>query len=183
MVSTPSTYASAPNTLLSARTTVDPLQFDINSYLYKVGVKDGKCRVCERKVPWVQGRVISHKTPKNCVGGSEDEREMFRQLRADKIVVVVPAGAKRPASLAAPAAGPPAKPMRLQSTANFVDTITEKDAARVDAARANLVFRTGISFRVVDSNAMKEFVRALRPSYVERMPSAPSIAGKCLNMS
>ncbi|KAG6960354.1 hypothetical protein JG688_00009633, partial [Phytophthora aleatoria] len=141
-----------------------PLQFDINSYLYKVGVKDGKCCVCERKVPW--GRTGN-----------------VPPTRADKMVVVVPAGAKRLASLAAPAAGPPAKRMRLQSTANFVDAITEKDAARVDAALANLVFRTGISFRVVDSNAMREFVRALRPSYVERMPSAPSIAGKCLNMS
>ncbi|KAG6947931.1 hypothetical protein JG688_00015339 [Phytophthora aleatoria] len=105
------------------------------------------------------------------------------QLRADKMVVV-PAGAKRSVGLAAPAPGPPAKRINSQLCGHYlIDTITENDAARVDAALANLVFRTGISFRAVASNAMKEFVRALRPSYVERMPSARSIVGKIINTS
>ncbi|EEY53836.1 cleavage induced hypothetical protein [Phytophthora infestans T30-4] len=96
MVSPPSSFINAIDTMLSARRTPDPLQFDINSYLSKSGVKKGKCRVCRRDVPWVRERVISHKVSNNCEGISENENGLFmdlKHLRAGRVVVSV--GTKR----------------------------------------------------------------------------------------
>ncbi|KAF4149993.1 hAT family C-terminal dimerization region [Phytophthora infestans] len=181
MVSPPSSFINAIDTMLSARRTPDPLQFDINSYLSKSGVKKGKCRVCRRDVPWVRERVISHKVSNNCEGISENEKGLFmdlKHLRAGRVVVSV--GTKRATTHVRPAS-PHKKRLFLQTTANFLDAISKADAAHIDAAMADLVFRTGISFRVIDSEAMKKVIRLLRPSYVEIMPSARSIAGKHLN--
>ncbi|KAG1689997.1 hypothetical protein DVH05_028508 [Phytophthora capsici] len=73
------------------------------------------------------------------------------------------------------------KKLRLQSTAKFVDTISDVEVESISALLADLVFRTGIPFRVVDSSCMKAFVKALRPAYANRMPSGRSISGKHLD--
>ncbi|KAK1928396.1 hypothetical protein P3T76_016154 [Phytophthora citrophthora] len=187
-------------TLMSSAPSVDPLRVDINSYLSKLDVKNGRCRVCGNKVPWTRDRVTSHKTSRNCVGQSDDEAILFRSLKQMKVnaEVAMIVGIKRPAeSISLPKGQHPAAErealedkhpvaeratlLRLQPATSFVDRVTVSETARIDAALANLVFQTGMSFRIVDSQAMKDFARALRPAYADRMPSARSIAGKFLN--
>ncbi|KAL3669333.1 hypothetical protein V7S43_005710 [Phytophthora oleae] len=167
--------------MLQSATATNPLDFDINVYLIRSARKKGNCRVCKKLLPWARDRVVSHKSSGNCKGGTSDERHLFEGMRirmgSKKVTIVME---KRVAPIVSPRSTPEPKRLHVQTTDNFLDLISDADARKIDELLANLVFRTGIAFRVVDSNAMKQFVAALRPAYATRMPTAKSVAGKFL---
>jgi hypothetical protein len=46
---------------------------------------------------------------------------------------------------------------------------------------ASLFYRTGIPFRVAESNAMKTFIKNIRPAYYDFIPSAATIGNSLLS--
>ena len=46
---------------------------------------------------------------------------------------------------------------------------------------ANFFYRTGISFRLVELEAFKDFVKSLKPSYASVIPNAKALSGSLLD--
>lgn len=155
-------------------------KFVIADYLTKiVGEEKGFCKSCEKIVPWSRGRVTSHKSA-NCPAISEQEKAFFRSQNNQKVIRTVSvASSLIDDSSAASEVTQTSKRQKVLS--GFLDTISvgQRDAA--SQAFAKLFFRTGIPFRVADSLAMKDFVKKLRPAYVDLLPSAEVIGGTFLN--
>lgn len=59
-----------------------------------------------------------------------------------------------------------------------IDEVTKQEA---DQRLASFFFRTGISFRLADSESFKAFVAKINPSYAESMPSAKMVSGTLLD--
>ena len=80
---------------------------------------------------------------------------------------------------------PLAKKPKITSATPIVDTwvdkLTLQQKENYDTLLANLFYRTGIPFQVIDSFAMKEFIKAVRPAYVTQMPSRKSLSGHLLD--
>jgi hypothetical protein len=58
---------------------------------------------------------------------------------------------------------------------NFVDRTNADEAGHIDTLISRFVYRTGIPFRVVDSNAFQELIKALRPAYFKTKPPTSNI--------
>ena len=46
---------------------------------------------------------------------------------------------------------------------------------------AELFFRTGIPFAVIESDALRNFIRAIRPAYASQMPNRKPLSGNLLD--
>lgn len=54
---------------------------------------------------------------------------------------------------------------------NFIDTMGEKDVSTANTELAKFFFGCNIPFAVVESDAFKNFIKFIRPAYVESLPS------------
>ncbi|KAE8982511.1 hypothetical protein PR001_g23145 [Phytophthora rubi] len=171
------------------RSTRDPTKFDINEFLSRTDDGNGKCRTCNKRVPWSRDRVSSHKRA-SCPAASENEVTFFKGVLQQKrehrevnhVVVRTTTDVQSDATIAAPPPSPAKRSKQRTVTkatvTSWVDT--RADRARITEAMANFVFRTGAPFRVVESEAMKELLCALRPAYVPFAPTAKAISGSIL---
>lgn len=57
----------------------------------------------------------------------------------------------------------------------------DQERQTVDMKLANFFFRTGISFRLADSESFKDFVKSVNPVYASSLPSARKLAGPLLD--
>lgn len=62
---------------------------------------------------------------------------------------------------------------------NYV--LTEERKEEIDSKFAKFFFRTGISLRVADSEALKDLMESVNPAYAKKMPSAKSLSGSLLD--
>jgi len=123
----------------------------------------GTCILCDKVVQWAIDRVGSHKRA-SCPFATDEERRRF---------------AKRSAQ-------PDESAAKKQNLSNPNDTSTSSqrlsaiECEKIDMKIANFFFRTGISLRLVDSNAFKDMIHSLNPSYAESITSAKSLSGSLL---
>ena len=59
--------------------------------------------------------------------------------------------------------------------------INEELKYDIDTKLANFFYRRGISFRLVESEAFKDFFKSLNPSYVSVIPNAKALSGSLLD--
>ena len=59
--------------------------------------------------------------------------------------------------------------------------INEELKNDIDTKLANFFYRTGISLRLVEPEAFKDFVKSLNPSYASVIPNAKALSGFLLD--
>lgn len=143
------------------------MEFVIAEYLESTGRARGTCKVCGKLVAWSRDKLAAHKRA-NCIGIPEAQKEIFRPRK----------------NLPSPTQNLNNSDVSMHSVDNdepstsFV--LTEEKKSEIDAALAKLFFRTGIPFKVVDSEAFREFVALLNPAYSEVMPKSYTVSGRLL---
>ncbi|KAG5684480.1 hypothetical protein PVAND_013712 [Polypedilum vanderplanki] len=60
-------------------------------------------------------------------------------------------------------------------------TINKELKNDIDMKLSNFFYRTGISLRLIESDAFKQFIKSLNPSYAAIMPSAKNLSGPLLD--
>lgn len=118
--------------------------FKISDYLkdFDKQSQRGKCRACQKLVPWSRERLSGHKRA-SCPTISEDDNRKFAKMSIENISID-----------------------RVQSNPeNQIQT--EEQRQSINAKLAKFFYSTGISYRLVDSEAFKDFVQSLNPHYAE----------------
>ena len=141
-------------------------EFDIHTYLdnYNNETRRGICKSCLKSVIWKRERVCSHKRV-NCDAATAEEKLFFSSKDY-----------KNPSKRA--------REHAFEDISNdSVEAIQTPRASedQKDTAFGNIFYRTGISFRIADSEAMKKFVIALDPEYSKKIPSSKSLSSRLLN--
>lgn len=139
----------------------------------------GTCRCCKQTVSWSRARVASHKRA-NCQNASKAEKDYFYDLKKRDVVVLAPAPLTRSKSKEVAVTEQNSTQQKAGSSQattafgnrdqnrmeRYSDSITSKDTEQCDNLFADFVYRCAIPFRVADSQALKDFITKLRPSYV-----------------
>jgi hypothetical protein len=177
---------------------VDQTRFDIALYIRRINRNCGACKTCGKSVPWSRERVASHKA--RCSGSDEHDRALFashmrmlneskRKKRVlDAYGPVLPSkrlqvaqSSDTESSTSSFSTSSFSRPLSRTQTRPFasswVDTLTVADKDRITEAFAGLFYRTGIPFNVAESHAMRNFISAVRPSYVRHIPKAKALSG------
>lgn len=139
-------------------------KFNINDYLYerdKINNR-GKCKVCSSNVSWSRDKVASHKR-KSCIENlTEENKEIFAikkpRMSDQQSIFVIDELLDQPQQ----------------------EKLSETKKQKIDAALSHFFFRTGISFRIADSDAFKKLVYELNPDYSEVMPKSKKICTQLL---
>ena len=63
----------------------------------------------------------------------------------------------------------------------FVDKFTAGKRDAITKSLCSFFYRTGIPFKVIESQSFKDFIKTIRPVYVDSIPSKKSVAGACLD--
>lgn len=130
--------------------------------------KKGTCKTCQTAVKWSWERVASHKRS-NCVGASPEEREIFVKDRAGSLNVNTSDVSMNSVH-----------EFEIEANNNsFV--ISDEKKAEIDSALGDLFFRTGVPFRILDSEVFRKFVQLLNPVYAEDMPKSRTLSGIMLD--
>ena len=143
-------------------------EFEIGVYLENLdkATRRGNCKVCLKKVNWARDSIGSHKR-KNCPDASNEEKNFFKKKKFNATSYQF---------------NPNESSSSMTADDESMDcNITDEKRREVDSKLANFFYRTGISFRLVDSDAFKDFVKALNPRYAEVIPSAKTLAGRLLD--
>ena len=74
-----------------------------------------------------------------------------------------------------------AKKEQWSLSTQWVDKLSLEQKSEYDRFFAELYFRTGIPFAIIESDAMKSFIRAIRPAYASQMPNRKSLSGNLLD--
>lgn len=69
------------------------------------------------------------------------------------------------------------------SSSSAVGNFCDSDKQEADRLLANFFFRTGVSFRLADSDAFINFFEKINPSYAASMPSAEKLSGTLSDQS
>ena len=143
-------------------------RFQISQYLqdWDRANRRGNCKACGLSVPWSMDRVASHKRG-TCTAVTAEEKRKFAKRVADNLNT---SDANISAELN--------QSMRKEcSNCDLTDEMTKEINSKV----ADFFFRTGISFRLADSDVFKEMIKSLNPAYAESMPSARTLSGPLLD--
>lgn len=127
--------------------------FQISEYLedFDKQSQRGKCRACQKLVPWSRERLSGHKRA-SCPALNAEEKRKFAKISFESINAIIPVD-------------------KGQSKAD-----NEILSDELNAKLANFFFRTGISHRLVDSGTFKDFVHSLNPLYAETMVNSKSLS-------
>lgn len=143
-------------------------QIKIGDFLQNFDKRTGKgvCKACGKIVTWARVRLASHKRA-NCNGVNVAEKEQFR------IITPTTSSANNTNSISSNDIS-----MEIIDDA-FILTPAKKE--EIDSALANLCVRTGISFRIIDSEAFHNFVMLLNLAYAKVMPNSRTLSGAPLD--
>ena len=149
------------------------MNFQIGDYLEDRQGSRGKCKACTADVQWSKIKVASHKRS-HCSASTQEDKELF---------TLDFSGLKRfkyndaHSSLLGESSMTDTQPVACCCsncclTADKIQEITSK--------LGKFFYRTGISFRLVESEAFKEFVKSLSPAYSEQLLCAKTLSGTIL---
>lgn len=145
----------------------------ISEYLrdYVKATNRGTCRGCVKTVIWGRVKLASHKRAA-CTTATAAEKEYFRKAPTTSNAADSSLDTSMTSLDGSGAA----------NTANNAEIPKLSDAKKeeIDSALATLCFRTGIPFRVIDSEAFRHFVGLLNPAYAEVMPKPRTVSGVLL---
>lgn len=127
----------------------------------------GKCKACQKTVNWARIAVAAHKRM-SCENASAEEKRSFSKRNLDDSSNNSGSDISIDGS-------------QNEHAAHRHDKLTEEQTKDIDSKMGNFFFRTGISLRLVDSEALKDLVTALNPSYAATMPSSKTLSGKLLD--
>ena len=99
----------------------------------------------------------SHKRSGNCIGQSREEKDLFKsKMIVSQVARSVPAIQENiePVPKAA-------KKEQSSLSTQWVDKLSLQQKSEYDRLFAELLFRTGIPFAIIESDAMKRFIRAI----------------------
>lgn len=115
----------------------------------------GKCRACQKLVPWSKERLSGHKRA-SCPAVSEEEKRKFAKISIENINTFISID---------------------NSESNAENHIlTEEQSEKINANLANFFFRNGISLLLADSEAFKDFVHSLNPIYAKTMMNSKALS-------
>lgn len=121
----------------------------------------GKCKSCQKPVGWSRSHLAAHKRA-TCASATPDEKRRF---------------AKRPSNNF--------DASNDSSSDNSFEVpsghLSVEQIKNINSKLAQFFFRTGISIRLADSEAFKDLVTALNPTYAQSMPTARSLSGSLLD--
>ncbi|KAG5669963.1 hypothetical protein PVAND_000252 [Polypedilum vanderplanki] len=146
---------------------------EISKYLtdYNRPTNCGKCRSCDKPVQWTKERLASHKRS-SCPYASAEEKRLFAKRKREL--------SSQPSTSAQDQITQPIQVSQELLTLNG-NAMNAELKADTDLKLANFFYRTGISLRLVESEAFKDFVKALNPMYASAMPNAKSLSGSLLD--
>ncbi|KAG5674167.1 hypothetical protein PVAND_004150 [Polypedilum vanderplanki] len=138
-------------------------KFNIGEYLCnrEKGTNKGHCKQCSAAVLWSRERIASHKRKSCPVPLTENEKDLFaiKKIRRDE------------------------QELTFNSNEPIVQNIQLLDADKkdkIDKAFSHFFFRTGISFRVADSDAFRKLIKELNPLYHEVLPNSSKLCTQML---
>lgn len=134
---------------------------------FVTATRSGTCIVCDKKVSWSTRDLSRHKRA-NCVGLTVQEKLLFA-------IPIATTSSDLNQSDAS---------MHSQSASENDSTIPGVPPSKeeIDEALAKLFFRTGMSFRILDSAPFRDFVELLNPEYAKEMPKSRSLSGVHLEL-
>lgn len=143
--------------------------FEVSIYLedFVKPTKRGTCKSCKKQVNWSRDSVGKHKRA-TCDTATIEEKRIFSKRTSAS------------ASLNGSSLGTDAENENVEIEISHCK-LTPEQLEGFNCKLANFFFRTGISFRVGESEVFKEFVRALNPAYADELPSAKVLAGSLLD--
>lgn len=141
--------------------------FEIKEYLdnFNKQSRRGVCIACLKEVTWSRERVAAHKRM-NCGNATADEKQFFRKRKAGEMYH------HNEDSF-----------VDQSTTSNFATQFDAEQKQQADRLLALFFYRTGISFRLADSESFKAFVKKINPSYAETMPSSKMLSGSLLDQN
>lgn len=104
----------------------------------------GSCKACGKTVQWTRARVAGHKRG-NCPQASQEERQLYRQLNEAK--------ASQNNSSTSVVSLPEAQGGVTETQDGTNVPLAAEKKAKIDSALGKFFCRTGIPFRVADSEA------------------------------
>lgn len=143
--------------------------FDISEYLqnYVKATSRGSCKSCGKDVKWAKETLASHKRA-NCAAASEDEKRKFAKRRHGEISSTASGNISFDGD-------------QFNDKENAPQSFNSEQKKIIDEKLANFFFRTGISFRLADSDAFKDLVNSLNSQYSDAMPSSRTLSGPLLD--
>ncbi|XP_004212466.1 uncharacterized protein LOC101238619 [Hydra vulgaris] len=149
-------------------------QIEVAKYLtdYNRQTNYSKCKLCDKRVQWSKERLAAHKRS-SCPNASLEEKRLFSKRKSES-----------PAHPSTSSQNEHTQPMQASQEllSHVADTTNGEWKADVDMKLSNYFYRTGVSLRLVESDAFKDFVNALNPAYAAAMPSAKTLSGPLLDM-
>ena len=120
----------------------------------------GTCLAYNKTVQWSKERLAAHKRS-TCPNASVEEKRLFSKRNYESSHLINDS-------------------QQLSSTFNSPTQrvhppINEELKNDINTKLANFFYRTGISFRLVESEAVKDFVKSLNPSYASVIPNAEAL--------
>lgn len=148
-------------------------EFQISDFLQNRDNKTnrGYCKICLAQVYWSKDRVKSHKRI-SCTGASAEEKRKFAKRKPEKDL----------------SHGNQSNDSQNSNTENDLQnlncsqcTLSDEKIKDIHKKFANFFFRTGVSLRLADSAAFKDFVKSLNASYAAKMPTSKHLSGSLLD--
>ena len=128
--------------------------------------RSGTCLACNKTVQWSKERLAAHKKS-TCPNASVEEKRLFSKLNYESSHLnndsqQLPSTSDSPMQRVHP-------------------PINEELKNDIDTKLANFFYRTGLSFRLVESEAFKNFVKSLNSLYASVIPNAKALSGSLLD--
>lgn len=139
--------------------------FKIKDFLenFEKETSRGTCKACQKAVRWSKADLSSHKRT-SCEAASDEEKRKFaKRKHVDNSINI------------------PVDNDLSSGNAGVRGSLSAEEKKDVSSKFANLFYRTGISFRLADSDAMKDFVKSLNPDYADSIPSSKALSGSLLD--
>lgn len=146
--------------------------FPISDYLTNRQMRIGTCKACQKSVQWSHERLAAHKRA-SCPNISNEEKRLFAKRKHES-------SHQSNSSFLSNNDQPHSSTTNLP-TQSAIPTINVEQKKEIDTKLANFFYRTGISFRLIESAAFKDFVVSLNPSYASVMPCAKTLSGSLLD--
>lgn len=144
--------------------------FDISTYLRDFNKinRRGACKACDKSVKWSRDDLAAHKRA-TCANASLEEKRRFAKRQTSS-------GNNSNAS-------DHSSHLNDESADAECSNCNMNEGLRkdIDMKFANFFLRTGVSFRLADSEALKDLITALNPEYARSIPSSKTLAGSLLD--
>lgn len=161
-------YAKHENVVIYFNFRVKMDKIKISDFLNGASKKKTRatCKACKKLVTWTQAALASHKRV-NCPGISKDDKgKLAKRPHGSSLVKYIDDQASQQESA---------------SNSSFGSILSDEKMNEIDMKVTNFFFRTGISFKLVESNDFKELVQALNPEYFQQLPKVDALRGRLLD--